>query len=72
MKLPQYKEDDRKKLRDEAARWICDSEAFMWLIVGSDHPETWLEILRKQYTPAYYAAGGGYGSYWKRMIKEEE
>jgi hypothetical protein len=67
-----YVEDDRKELRDQIARKICDSEAFMWLIVGADHAEMWLKLLREHYAPLYYEAGGGYGQYWKRMIKEED
>ena len=70
--MSSYVEDDRKNLRDQIARKICDSEAFMWLVVGSNHPEMWLKLLREHYAPLYHEVDGGYGQYWKRMIKEED
>lgn len=45
---------------DTIARVICDSEPFMWLMVGANHPESHLEALRKAYAK-YVAEGGGYG-----------
>jgi hypothetical protein len=46
---------------DEIARDICDSEAFMWLMVGSNHTESQLAVLRGAWAE-YVAAGGGYGA----------
>jgi hypothetical protein len=42
------------------ARDICDSEAFMWLMAGSNYQETQIEALRGAWN-AYLAAGGGWG-----------
>ena len=49
-----------EKLND-VARAICDSEAFMWLMVGANHPDSHLELLRKIWREHYLPAGGGYG-----------
>jgi hypothetical protein len=46
---------------DDIARAICDSEAFMWLMVGANHPDAHLMALRGAWT-AYHEAGGGYPS----------
>lgn len=45
---------------DRAARAICDSEAFMWLMTGSNHEEIQLDALREAYE-SYRKSGGGYG-----------
>ncbi len=44
------------------ARGICDSEAFMWLMVGGDPNwrDAHLTALREAWS-VYRAAGGGYG-----------
>jgi hypothetical protein len=46
---------------DDIARAICDSEAFMWLMVGANHPDAHLMALRGAWK-AYSEAGGGYPS----------
>jgi len=46
--------------RNDIARQICDSEAFMWLMVGSNHQEAHLAALREGWR-AYTAMGGGWG-----------
>lgn len=46
--------------REEIAKAICDSEAFMWLMVGSNHTESQLASLREAWK-AYTEEGGGYG-----------
>lgn len=46
--------------RSRIAKSICDSEAFMWLMVGANHPEAHLMALREAWK-AYTDAGGGYG-----------
>lgn len=47
-------------------RWalaIVQSEAFMWLMAGSDHVETQLDLVRGIYKK--YRAAGGHG--WGRI-----
>ena len=44
----------------KAAQEICDSEAFMWLMAGANHPEMHLDVLREAYD-RYRELGGGYG-----------
>jgi hypothetical protein len=46
--------------RNEIARAICDSESFMWLMVGSNHQELQLKNLRSAWRQ-YTEVGGGYG-----------
>jgi hypothetical protein len=46
--------------KEELAQAICDSEAFMWLMAGSNHVESQLARLREAYS-AYVKLGGGYG-----------
>ena len=48
--------------RNDVARAICDSEAFMWLMVGSNHTESQLSLLRGIWKEHYLPAGGGYGA----------
>lgn len=50
-----------KERADRIARSICDSEAFMWLMVGSNHTESQLASLREAWH-AYIESGGGYGN----------
>lgn len=45
--------------KEEISLAICDSEPFMWLMVGSDHTELQLDALRGAYEQ-YRDAGGGY------------
>lgn len=47
--------------KSDIAEAICDSEAFMWLMAGSNHTEAQLSILRKTWREHYVPAGGGYG-----------
>jgi hypothetical protein len=47
---------------NEVARAICDSEAFMWLMVGANHPDSHIELLRGIWREHYAPAGGGYGA----------
>jgi DNA polymerase IIIc chi subunit len=47
--------------RDDLARAICNSEAFMWLMVGANHPEAHRMALRDAWR-AYSQAGGGWGN----------
>lgn len=59
-------EDDRKPQRDALARAIADSEAFMWLMVGANHPEAHLDPLRRAYQ-SYTSLDGGYGHWAQRQ-----
>lgn len=48
---------------DEQARIalaICNSEPFMWLMVGSNHTEMQLDAIRPAWK-AFREAGGGWG-----------
>lgn len=51
----------REREIDKIARAICDSEPFMWLMVGSNHVESQIAALREAWN-AYLKAGGGYGN----------
>lgn len=44
----------------EIALAICNSESFMWLMVGSNHQELQLKNLRPAWS-AFLEAGGGWG-----------
>lgn len=60
---------------DKIARAICDSEAFMWLMVGSNHPEAQLSVLRQIWREHYIVNGGGYGAKIRtqpKMLKENK
>jgi hypothetical protein len=48
--------------KSEIAEVICDSEAFMWLMAGSNHTELQLSVLREIWREHYLPAGGGYGN----------
>lgn len=54
-----------KERADKIAREICDSDAFMWLMVGSNHTESHLASLRDAWS-AYTKTGGGYGNRARR------
>ena len=59
-------EDDRKTERDRIARIIVDSEAFMWLMAGTERERSHLQTLRKAWT-AYCEVDGGYGRWGHRQ-----
>ncbi len=50
-----------KSNREEIALAIVNSEAFMWLMVGSNHEKMNLDILRPAYR-AFCDNGGGFGN----------
>ena len=52
---------------NKIARAICDSEPFMWLMVGSNHTESQLAALRDVWREHYLPAGGGYGARARRV-----
>jgi len=53
--------DEREKPLNAIPRAICNSEPFLWLMVGSNHVEAQLNVLRLSW-PALLAAGGGWGA----------
>jgi len=57
---------------NKIARAICDSEAFMWLMVGSNHTESQLASLREVWSAHYIKAGGGYGARARRVTPPGE
>ena len=53
--------DEREKPLNAIPRAICNSESFMWLMVGSNHSEIQLDALRPAWA-AFRVAGGGWGA----------
>ncbi len=56
----QHRADHRDIDQAEIALAICNSESFMWLMVGSNHQELQLKNLRRAWS-AFLGAGGGWG-----------
>ncbi len=52
--------DDLTPERLTAALDMVDSEAFMWLMAGSNHQDSQIEMLRATYKK-YRQLGGGWG-----------
>jgi hypothetical protein len=52
----------------EIGRDILDSEDFMWLMVGANHPEAHISSLRDAYM-AYCSAGGGFYKAGERRLE---
>ena len=52
--------DERAKPLNFIPREICSSEAFMWIMTGSNHQDIQLAALRTAWF-AYRHAGGGWG-----------
>jgi hypothetical protein len=52
--------DEREKPLNAIPRAICNSESFMWLMVGSNHPEVQLKTLRAAWV-VLRDEGGGWG-----------
>jgi len=53
--------DERDKPINAIPRAICNSESFMWLMVGSNHLESQLNALRPAWVE-YRNVGGGWGT----------
>jgi hypothetical protein len=60
--------DEREKPLNAIPRAICNSEPFMWLMAGSNHPEMQRAALRPAML-AYLNAGGGWGA---KPIEQEK
>ena len=61
-------EQTNAEKRAAIAQAICNSEPFMWLMVGSNHQEAQLQALRDAWR-AYVEADGGYGK-WNERSQE--
>jgi len=59
--------DERDKPINAIPRAICNSEPFMWLMVGSNHIENQLNALRPAWTTLLDAGGG-----WGQTVRPDE
>jgi len=59
--------EERDKPINAIPRAICNSEPFMWLMVGSNHTENQLNALRPAWTTLLDAGGG-----WGQTVRADE
>ena len=67
--ITQIRADERADPLNFISRAICNSESFMWLMVGSNHQDLQLAALRPAWV-AFRVAGGGWGAMPSREEKK--
>jgi len=65
--IAKVRADERDKPINAIPRAICNSEPFMWLMVGSNHTENQLNALRPAWTTLLDAGGG-----WGQTVRADE